>query len=114
MNSNDTDVMTHFYLLIWIVFSFTGDEDSKKDQKMKKKRKEDKQTSDGTVYVVSVFYFLFDAAPSLCFNFSSVVDCGTDSNRLVKTVLERWRESLQSCCSLSQVRAKHGVKVRSR
>ncbi|XP_037550771.1 bromodomain adjacent to zinc finger domain protein 1A [Nematolebias whitei] len=53
-----------------------ADEDSKKDQKMKKKRKEDKQTSD---------------------------DGGTDSNRVVKTVLERWRESLQSCSSLSQV-----------
>lgn len=112
MNSNDTDVMTHFYLLLWIVLSFKGDEDSKKDQKMKKKRKEDKQTSDGTVNVVSV-YFLFDAAPSLRFNFSSVIDGGTDSNRVVKTVLERWRESLQSCCSLSQVRAKPGVTVRS-
>ncbi|XP_024857996.1 bromodomain adjacent to zinc finger domain protein 1A isoform X2 [Kryptolebias marmoratus] len=53
-----------------------GDEDSKKDQKMKKKRKEEEQACD---------------------------DCGSDSGRVVKTVLERWRESLQSCSSLSQV-----------
>ncbi|XP_030574550.1 bromodomain adjacent to zinc finger domain protein 1A isoform X2 [Archocentrus centrarchus] len=52
------------------------DEDSKKEQKMKKnKKKEEDQASDD----------------------------GSDSGRVSKTVLERWRESLQSCSSLSQV-----------
>lgn len=31
-------------------------------------------------------------------------DGGSDSGRVVKTVLERWRDSLQACSSLSQVR----------
>uniref|UniRef100_A0A667XPW8 Bromodomain adjacent to zinc finger domain protein 1A n=1 Tax=Myripristis murdjan TaxID=586833 RepID=A0A667XPW8_9TELE len=53
-----------------------GDEDSKKDQKTKKsKRKDEDQASDD----------------------------GSDSGRVSKTVLERWRESLQACTSLSQV-----------
>uniref|UniRef100_A0A3P9JXH2 Bromodomain adjacent to zinc finger domain protein 1A n=1 Tax=Oryzias latipes TaxID=8090 RepID=A0A3P9JXH2_ORYLA len=54
-----------------------GEEDSKKDHKMKKsKKKEEDQASD---------------------------DGGSDSGRAVKTVLERWRDSLQACSSLSQV-----------
>ncbi|XP_012735154.2 bromodomain adjacent to zinc finger domain protein 1A isoform X1 [Fundulus heteroclitus] len=54
-----------------------GDEDSKKDQKIKKnKKKDDDQASD---------------------------DGSSDGGRVIKTVLERWRESLQSCSSLSQV-----------
>ncbi|KAM6912794.1 bromodomain adjacent to zinc finger domain protein 1A [Xenentodon cancila] len=54
-----------------------GDEDSKKDQRTKKnKKKDDDQASD---------------------------DGGSDSGRVIKTVLERWRESLQLCSSLSQV-----------
>ncbi|XP_026164186.1 bromodomain adjacent to zinc finger domain protein 1A isoform X1 [Mastacembelus armatus] len=53
-----------------------GDEDSKKDQKMKKNRKKDEDQAS---------------------------DDGSDSGRVVKTVLERWRESLQACTSLSQV-----------
>ncbi|XP_024124234.1 bromodomain adjacent to zinc finger domain protein 1A [Oryzias melastigma] len=54
-----------------------GEEDSKKDHKMKKnKKKEEDQASD---------------------------DRGSDSGRVVKTVLERWRDSLQACSSLSQV-----------
>ncbi|XP_068194790.1 bromodomain adjacent to zinc finger domain protein 1A [Antennarius striatus] len=52
-----------------------GEEDSKKDQKTKKKKREEDQASDD----------------------------GSDSGRVSKTVLERWRESLQSCSSLSQV-----------
>ncbi|XP_046873404.1 bromodomain adjacent to zinc finger domain protein 1A isoform X2 [Hypomesus transpacificus] len=52
-----------------------GDEDSKKDQKTKKKDKD--QSSDK--------------------------DDGSDSGRVCKTVLERWRDSLQACSSLSQV-----------
>ncbi|XP_061598939.1 bromodomain adjacent to zinc finger domain protein 1A isoform X2 [Cololabis saira] len=54
-----------------------GDEDSKKDPRTKKnKKKEDDQASD---------------------------DGGSDGGRVVKTVLERWRDSLHSCSSLSQV-----------
>uniref|UniRef100_A0A671YKS1 Bromodomain adjacent to zinc finger domain protein 1A n=1 Tax=Sparus aurata TaxID=8175 RepID=A0A671YKS1_SPAAU len=53
-----------------------GEDDSKKEQKTKKnKKKDDDQASDD----------------------------GSDSGRVSKTVLERWRESLQSCSSLSQV-----------
>ncbi|XP_015248022.1 PREDICTED: bromodomain adjacent to zinc finger domain protein 1A [Cyprinodon variegatus] len=53
------------------------DEDSKKDLKMRKsKKKEDDQASD---------------------------DGSSDGGRVIKTVLERWRESLQSCSSFSQV-----------
>ncbi|KAM9708571.1 bromodomain adjacent to zinc finger domain protein 1A isoform 1-T3 [Menidia menidia] len=53
------------------------DEDTRKDQKIKKtKRKEEDQASD---------------------------DGGSESGRVIKTVLERWRESLLSCSSLSQV-----------
>ncbi|KAM9842448.1 bromodomain adjacent to zinc finger domain protein 1A [Aulostomus maculatus] len=53
-----------------------GDEDSKKDQKIKKnKRKDEDQASDD----------------------------GSDSGRVMRTVLERWRESLLTCSSLSQV-----------
>ncbi|XP_069391303.1 bromodomain adjacent to zinc finger domain protein 1A isoform X2 [Paralichthys olivaceus] len=51
-----------------------GEEESKKDQKMKKNKKKDEDQAS---------------------------DDGSD--RAVKTVLERWRESLQSCSSLSQV-----------
>ncbi|XP_036449468.1 bromodomain adjacent to zinc finger domain protein 1A isoform X2 [Colossoma macropomum] len=56
-----------------------GDEDSKKDQKMKKKekKKDDDQSSEK--------------------------DDGSDCGRQVKTVLERWRESLLGCSSLSQI-----------
>nr|XP_020442041.1 bromodomain adjacent to zinc finger domain protein 1A [Monopterus albus] len=53
-----------------------GDEDTKKDQKMKKSKKKDEDQAS---------------------------DDGSDSGRVMKTVLERWRESLQSCSSLSQV-----------
>ncbi|XP_040925176.1 bromodomain adjacent to zinc finger domain protein 1A isoform X2 [Betta splendens] len=53
-----------------------SDEDSKKDQKSKKNKKKDEDHAS---------------------------DDGSDSGRVVKTVLERWRESLQSCSSLSQV-----------
>ncbi|XP_056151838.1 bromodomain adjacent to zinc finger domain protein 1A isoform X2 [Lampris incognitus] len=53
-----------------------GDEESKKDQKHKKsKKREDDQMS----------------------------DADSDSGRVCKTVLERWRESLLACTSLSQV-----------
>ncbi|KAK6307462.1 hypothetical protein J4Q44_G00226100 [Coregonus suidteri] len=54
-----------------------GDEDSKKDQKAKKKdkKKDEDQSSEG----------------------------GSDSGRVVKTVQERWMESLLGCSSLSQV-----------
>uniref|UniRef100_A0A674F7G4 Bromodomain adjacent to zinc finger domain protein 1A n=1 Tax=Salmo trutta TaxID=8032 RepID=A0A674F7G4_SALTR len=57
-----------------------GDEDSKKDQKAKKrdKKKDEDQNSEGK-------------------------DDGSDSGRVVKTVQERWRESLLGCSSLSQV-----------
>uniref|UniRef100_A0A8C7TH55 Bromodomain adjacent to zinc finger domain protein 1A n=1 Tax=Oncorhynchus mykiss TaxID=8022 RepID=A0A8C7TH55_ONCMY len=57
-----------------------GDEDSKKDQKAKKrdKKKDEDQNSEGK----------FDSS---------------DSGRVVKTVQERWRESLLGCSSLSQV-----------
>lgn len=56
-----------------------GDEDSKKDQKSKKKekKKDDDQSSEK--------------------------DDGSDCGRQVKTVLERWRESLLGCSSLSQL-----------
>ncbi|XP_072545490.1 bromodomain adjacent to zinc finger domain protein 1A isoform X3 [Salminus brasiliensis] len=56
-----------------------GDEDSKKDQKAKKKekKKDDDQSSEK--------------------------DDGSDCGRQVKTVLERWRESLLGCSSLSQL-----------
>ncbi|CAN9501922.1 unnamed protein product [Ophioblennius macclurei] len=53
-----------------------GDDDSKKDQKTKKSKKKDEDQAS---------------------------DDGSDSGRVVKTVLERWRESLLSCSSLSQV-----------
>ncbi|XP_034530820.1 bromodomain adjacent to zinc finger domain protein 1A isoform X2 [Notolabrus celidotus] len=53
-----------------------GEEDSKKDQKTKKNKKKDEDLAS---------------------------DDGSDSGRVSKTVLERWRESLQSSCSLSQV-----------
>ncbi|XP_074548137.1 bromodomain adjacent to zinc finger domain protein 1A [Halichoeres trimaculatus] len=53
-----------------------GEEDSKKDQKTKKTKKKDEDLAS---------------------------DDGSDSGRVSKTVLERWRESLQSCSSLSQV-----------
>ncbi|XP_057200639.1 bromodomain adjacent to zinc finger domain protein 1A isoform X3 [Triplophysa rosa] len=56
-----------------------GDEDSKKDQKVKKK---DKKKDDDQ---------------------SSEKDDGSESGRQVKTVQERWRESLLACSSLSQV-----------
>ncbi|XP_068456585.1 bromodomain adjacent to zinc finger domain protein 1A [Clinocottus analis] len=53
-----------------------GDEDAKRDQKTKKTRRRDEdQTSED----------------------------GSDGGRISKTVLERWRESLQTCSSLSQV-----------
>ncbi|KAF7641362.1 hypothetical protein LDENG_00283690, partial [Lucifuga dentata] len=53
-----------------------GEEDSKKEVKNKKnKKKEDDQASDD----------------------------GSENERVPKTVLDRWRESLQSCSSLSQV-----------
>uniref|UniRef100_A0A8C8I5R7 Bromodomain adjacent to zinc finger domain protein 1A n=1 Tax=Oncorhynchus tshawytscha TaxID=74940 RepID=A0A8C8I5R7_ONCTS len=57
-----------------------GDEDSKKDQKAKKrdKKKDEDQNSEGKVD-------------------------SSDSGRVVKTVQERWRESLLGCSSLSQV-----------
>uniref|UniRef100_A0A8B9HXD2 Bromodomain adjacent to zinc finger domain protein 1A n=1 Tax=Astyanax mexicanus TaxID=7994 RepID=A0A8B9HXD2_ASTMX len=56
-----------------------GDEDNKKDQKSKKKekKKDDDQSSEK--------------------------DDGSDCGRQVKTVLERWRESLLGCSSLSQL-----------
>ncbi|TKS87272.1 Zinc finger domain protein 1A [Collichthys lucidus] len=53
-----------------------GEEDSKKDQKTKKSKKKDEDQAS---------------------------DDGSDSGRISKTVLDRWRESLQSCSSLSQV-----------
>ncbi|XP_054653508.1 bromodomain adjacent to zinc finger domain protein 1A [Dunckerocampus dactyliophorus] len=53
-----------------------GEEDSKKDQKTKKSKKKDEDQAS---------------------------DDGSDSSRMVKTVLERWRESLLSSSSLSQV-----------
>ncbi|XP_022053565.2 bromodomain adjacent to zinc finger domain protein 1A [Acanthochromis polyacanthus] len=53
-----------------------GDDDSKKDPKSKKNKKKDEDQAS---------------------------DDGSDSGRAVKTVLERWRDSLQSCSSLSQV-----------
>ncbi|KAM6968591.1 bromodomain adjacent to zinc finger domain protein 1A [Tautogolabrus adspersus] len=53
-----------------------GEEDSKKDQKTKKNKKKDEDLAS---------------------------DDGSDSGRVCKTVLERWRESLQSSSSLSQV-----------
>ncbi|CAI5697286.1 unnamed protein product [Oreochromis niloticus] len=53
-----------------------ADEDSKKDHKMKNKKKKDEDQAS---------------------------DDGSDCGRVSKTVLERWRESLQSCSSLSQV-----------
>ncbi|XP_039529838.1 bromodomain adjacent to zinc finger domain protein 1A isoform X3 [Pimephales promelas] len=56
-----------------------GDEDAKKDQKVKKK---DKKKDDDQ---------------------SSEKDDGSESGRQVKTVQERWRESLLACSSLSQV-----------
>uniref|UniRef100_A0A673MJP7 Bromodomain adjacent to zinc finger domain protein 1A n=1 Tax=Sinocyclocheilus rhinocerous TaxID=307959 RepID=A0A673MJP7_9TELE len=56
-----------------------GDEDAKKDQKLKKK---DKKKDDDQ---------------------SSEKDDGSESGRQVKTVQERWRESLLACSSLSQV-----------
>ncbi|XP_052001544.1 LOW QUALITY PROTEIN: bromodomain adjacent to zinc finger domain protein 1A-like [Xyrauchen texanus] len=56
-----------------------GDEETKKDQKMKKK---DKKKDDDQ---------------------SSEKDDGSESGRQVKTVQERWRESLLGCSSLSQV-----------
>ncbi|KAI4893977.1 hypothetical protein NFI96_015495 [Prochilodus magdalenae] len=55
-----------------------GDEDGKKDQKTKKKEKKNDDQS-------------------------SEKDDGSDSGRQVKTVLERWRESLLGCSSLSQL-----------
>ncbi|XP_060735647.1 bromodomain adjacent to zinc finger domain protein 1A isoform X2 [Tachysurus vachellii] len=56
-----------------------GDEESKKDQKTKKKekKKDDEQSSEK--------------------------DDGSECGRQVKTVLERWRESLLTCSSLSQL-----------
>ncbi|XP_066525550.1 bromodomain adjacent to zinc finger domain protein 1A isoform X2 [Hoplias malabaricus] len=56
-----------------------GEEDSKKDPKTKKKekKKDDDQSSEK--------------------------DDGSDCGRQVKTVLERWRESLLGCSSLSQI-----------
>uniref|UniRef100_A0A8C2CTU7 Bromodomain adjacent to zinc finger domain protein 1A n=1 Tax=Cyprinus carpio TaxID=7962 RepID=A0A8C2CTU7_CYPCA len=56
-----------------------GDDDAKKDQKLKKK---DKKKDDDQ---------------------SSEKDDGSESGRQVKTVQERWRESLLACSSLSQV-----------
>ncbi|KAM9465864.1 bromodomain adjacent to zinc finger domain protein 1A isoform 1-T3 [Clarias gariepinus] len=56
-----------------------GDEESKKDQKTKKK---DKKKDDDQ---------------------SSEKDDGSECGRQVKTVLERWRESLLTCSSLSQL-----------
>ncbi|XP_034015718.1 bromodomain adjacent to zinc finger domain protein 1A [Thalassophryne amazonica] len=53
-----------------------GDEDSRKDQKTKKNKKKDEDQAS---------------------------DDGSESGHVVRTVLERWRESLQSCTSLSQV-----------
>lgn len=53
-----------------------GDDDFKKDQKLKKNKKKDEDQAS---------------------------DDGSDSGRVFKTVLERWRESLHSCSSLSQV-----------
>ncbi|XP_051579394.1 bromodomain adjacent to zinc finger domain protein 1A-like isoform X4 [Myxocyprinus asiaticus] len=56
-----------------------GEDDTKKDQKIKKK---DKKKDDDQ---------------------SSEKDDGSESGRQVKTVQERWRESLLGCASLSQV-----------
>ncbi|KAM6973255.1 bromodomain adjacent to zinc finger domain protein 1A [Aplochiton taeniatus] len=53
-----------------------GYDDSKKEQKTKKNKKKDEDQSS---------------------------EDGSDSGRVCKTVLERWRESLLSCSSLSQV-----------
>uniref|UniRef100_A0A673ASJ5 Bromodomain adjacent to zinc finger domain protein 1A n=1 Tax=Sphaeramia orbicularis TaxID=375764 RepID=A0A673ASJ5_9TELE len=53
-----------------------GDDDSKKDQRTKKNKKKDEDQAS---------------------------DDGSDSGRVTKTVLERWRESLHACSSLSQV-----------
>uniref|UniRef100_A0A8D3AMI7 Bromodomain adjacent to zinc finger domain protein 1A n=1 Tax=Scophthalmus maximus TaxID=52904 RepID=A0A8D3AMI7_SCOMX len=53
-----------------------GEDDPKKDQKTKKSKKKDEDQAS---------------------------DDGSDGGRVMKTVLERWRESLQSCSSLSQV-----------
>eukprot|EP00066_Takifugu_rubripes_P028873 XP_011618139.1 PREDICTED: bromodomain adjacent to zinc finger domain protein 1A [Takifugu rubripes] len=53
-----------------------GEEDSKKEQKMKKTKKKDEDR---------------------------LSEDGSEGGRVCKTVLERWRESLQSCTSLSQV-----------
>nr|XP_023689343.1 bromodomain adjacent to zinc finger domain protein 1A [Paramormyrops kingsleyae]XP_023689344.1 bromodomain adjacent to zinc finger domain protein 1A [Paramormyrops kingsleyae] len=56
-----------------------GDDDVKKDQKTKKKEKKKED------------------------DLSSEKDDGSDSGRVCKTVQDRWRESLLSCSSLSQV-----------
>uniref|UniRef100_A0A8C1GGN3 Bromodomain adjacent to zinc finger domain protein 1A n=1 Tax=Cyprinus carpio TaxID=7962 RepID=A0A8C1GGN3_CYPCA len=65
-----------YFYMFWFL---SGDEDTKKDQKLKKK---DKKKDDDQ---------------------SSEKDDGSESGRQVKTVQERWRESLLACSSLSQV-----------
>lgn len=76
-----------------------GEEDSKKEQKMKKnKRKDEDHDSEGTTAGRRL--------SGVAWRFRSVLSLsdGSEGGRVHRTVLERWRESLQSCTSLSQVR----------
>ncbi|XP_023842683.1 bromodomain adjacent to zinc finger domain protein 1A isoform X3 [Salvelinus sp. IW2-2015] len=78
-----------------------GDEDSKKDQKAKKKEKKDEdQHSEDTLASAHLA-----PLPTICAETSAARHyCnGSDSGRVVKTVQERWRESLLGCSSMSQV-----------
>lgn len=78
----------------------TGEEDSKKEQKMKKNKKKDEdRESEGTTATCGL------ARPGPVKGLTSVLcpSDGSEGGRVSRTVLERWRESLQSCTSLSQV-----------
>lgn len=78
-----------------------GEEDSKKEQKMKKNKKRDEdRDSEGT------WAWPWGGVGVAAWGFRSVLclSDGSEGGRGGRTVLERWRESLQSCTSLSQVR----------
>lgn len=86
----------------------TGEEDSKKEQKTKKNKKKDEdRESEGTTAMCGLARSN-PAQPGPEKGLTGVLcpSDGSEGGRVSRTVLERWRESLQSCTSLSQVSPK--------
>lgn len=78
----------------------TGEDDSKKEQTMKmKKNKKRDEDRDSEGMSEGAWWGRGKGRSQECF----VSSDGSDGGRVTKTVLERWRESLLSCSSLSQV-----------